>query len=249
MIKHLIILLSVTVYAVAAQAANVAYRSNDELDPADATFPTSSLMHGALTHAGGDSEASPISPEQKIDETIIKAEQKKEETTAQAAFDPFVPNARDAEMTGFDYYGNPQSQFKLIKDSRELIGKLGDDDEALIAVFDDTLTLAQQVNEFWNSLDSQLTVKFYQGLDYVGVSDSFDAGDNLNNRQNTAAFNDEILEIKLMPEATDAPASGVHSFMLKLPRLLTINNILLSILALLTCNGLFRVMRFVLLRL
>lgn len=123
-------------------------------------------------------------------------------------------------------------------------------DEALREIVDDTVAMALHVNEAWNTLDEKVTHKVYQGVSYLGFDNQF-------SEDNTQANNQAVEFKKLAAQYANAEINnrryedepkGLFAYFLNLPRLLTVSNLLFMLGFLFVMNGIYRVMRFFLLR-
>lgn len=123
-------------------------------------------------------------------------------------------------------------------------------DEALREMVDDTVNMALHVNEAWNTLDEKVTHKVYQGVSYLGFDNQF-------SEHNSQADNQAVEFKNLVAQYADAEIEnhrydnepeGFFAYFIYLPRLLTVFNLLFMLGFLFVMNGIYRVMRFFLLR-
>ncbi|WP_341325570.1 hypothetical protein [Methylotuvimicrobium sp. KM2] len=149
-----------------------------------------------------------------------------------------------------------QTMFNPLLVSKEFIISLEiiDDelviDKALREMVDDTVAMALHVNEAWNTLDEKITHKVYQGVSYLGFDNQF-------SEDNYQANNQAVEFKKLAAQYADSEIKnrgyvnepeGFFAYLINLPRLLTVSNLLFMLGFLFVMNGIYRVMRFFLLR-
>ena len=250
-------------YPLAAPAAKVEYHARDELGPIE--VPDASQINWGEAGSPHQSPVvnttlnplqSSLSPTSRTGE--VNRDPKTDETeqnTGQQTTGTVLTTSNAVELTIHNdetaglWDAGPQIHFDLISSSQELLSNIIDNDDILEAIVEDTLNLAQQINNAWNDLDDQLTRELFQGLGYLGVANVFYHGENLYNKRTSTDFKDNPYAPGLISETDNyVEPDGFFGFILKLPKLLTLNNLMLVMAILLTANGLFRIMRFILLR-
>ncbi|MBU2570699.1 MAG: hypothetical protein KJ725_11860 [Gammaproteobacteria bacterium] len=166
---------------------------------------------------------------------------------AETETSPYIfKQASSDHQTGF----NPLLVSKEFIISLEIIDDELVIDEALREMVDDTVTMALHVNEAWNTLDEKITHKVYQGVSYLGFDNQF-------SEDNYQANNQAVEFKKLAAQYADSEIKnrryvnepeGFFAYLINLPRLLTVSNLLFMLGFLFVMNGIYRVMRFFLLR-
>ena len=250
MTKNLIIVTLLFASSWENHAAKVDYQSHDALAFIDSPehhgpnwVNSCSLRQGSFTllksspsHFDQDSQTL------KIEEGLQTTRQPTSEGGGMAfnPIDSSIQNVEIAELWGVSL----KNHFDLISVSQGLLSNLAD--EAILdTIIEDTVNLAQQLNRAWNDLDDELTRKLYQGLGYLGVIDTFSIAEIPNNERKLADFVD-----KAYVSETDnyVQPSGFFGFILRLPKLFTLYNLFILMGIILVGNGLFRIVRYVVLR-
>ena len=149
-----------------------------------------------------------------------------------------------------------QSGFNPLLASKEFILSLEiiDDelviDEALREMVDDTVNMALHVNEAWNTLNEKVTHKVYQGVSYLGFDNQL-SDHNSQAKSQAVEFNNldaQYSGAEINKQRYDDESEGFLAYLVYLPGLLTASNLLFVLGFLFVMNGIYRVMRFFLLR-
>lgn len=252
-------------YSLPAQAAKVEFHAYYEMGSISATETAPGQAHDegdniyqrdSVSEYLNSNVARQPSPIHRLDE---RTSSKNPDTTEQHQ----DPQATELVSTSFDDAGSVIIQKEPIAEishvnllnhsdlmliSQEFLSNFIDDDITLETIVEDTINMAQQINNAWNEIDDQLTRKLYQGLGYLGIADTFN-GENRYNQQNSSVFKDNLYGSGLASETERfIEPGGFFGFLLKLPKLFTLYNLILVTCVLLAGNGLFRIVRYVLLR-
>ncbi len=262
-------------YSIYAPAASIALKAQGGADNLDAIEPESrlddgselkerSLVADALRQIQKKSDASSselggrqrLAPLKKQGDFGANSFNRKAAETenplysnpfAETEVSPYIFNqSAPGHQPGF----NPLLLSKEFIMSLEIIDDELVIDEALREMVDDTVAMALHVNDAWNTLDEKVTHKVYQGVSYLGFDNQFS--------EDSYQANNQAVEFKkLAAQYADSEINnrryvnepeGLFAYLINLPRLLTVSNLLFMLGFLFVMNGIYRVMRFFLLR-
>ncbi|HBA66430.1 MAG TPA: hypothetical protein DCZ48_09725 [Methylococcaceae bacterium] len=201
-------------------------------------------------------ERQQLAPQKKQGDFGVKPSTLK---AAEAENPPYFNPFAEAEVSPYIFKqsaSDHQSGFNPLLVSKEFIMSLEiiDDelviDKALREMVDDTVAMALHVNEAWNTLDEKVTHKVYQGVSYLGFDNQF-SEDNSQANNHAVEFKKlaaQYADTEINNRRYDIEPEGLFAYFINLPRLLTVSNLLFMLGFLFVMNGIYRVMRFFLLR-
>lgn len=194
-------------------------------------------------------------------------EKQKAQSDRPLPFDAFAEIEETSFITSQSVSG--QSGFDPVAVSKEFIGSiviLEDDsliDEAMLEMVDDTVNMTLNIKDSLNVLDEQVTYKFYEGASKLG----FDTENSYyipgsgykpgSGYRADVGYRDMESTNELFALASNSDSlnfqsgkpESIFTYVLYFPKFLTISNVLLMLGGLFVLNGVYRIMRFFLLRL
>ncbi|MGR9052895.1 MAG: hypothetical protein ACU84J_09630 [Gammaproteobacteria bacterium] len=135
--------------------------------------------------------------------------------------------------------------------SERLLAEIIDDENTAEIVVDNTLDLAMEFNLIWHSVDNELAYRIYQGLESLGFAESeYYSSNGLYGQRVFSSISDDVYfpEPSLKPTQSKKP-KGLAGFIFYLPTLLSFKNFLFLIVGLFIANVLFRILRYIVIRL
>lgn len=141
----------------------------------------------------------------------------------------------------------PTSQQK-VANYKDIMEKLTAGNVALVKITEDSIGWMQRLNSAWNTLDQRVAREVLRGLGYLGLPETF-AEDSNESRRLALASLQENLNGDGHAESGYYESAGFFGFILKIPSLLTFHNFVVLSGILILSNGLYRALRFILLRL
>ncbi|MGR9044943.1 MAG: hypothetical protein ACU83N_06595 [Gammaproteobacteria bacterium] len=264
MIKNLTFLVLMSVFPWVSHAEKMEYHPRGEINSLDISEighqnwkETNSLQLGIIESAI-DLPELPIkqNPDKQFSETaLIQQSDSSEPNPPQSPFgnnfEGFSTgefNTENAQNASFHPLA-PQLHTNMLSKTEELLNNYVGENYNLGTIIEETVTLAQQINTAWNDLDDQVTYKLYQGLGYLGVTDVFNNGENPYVRVHPTIINENPFDSNLAPDTKNyVEPEGVFWLIFKLPKLFTFHNFIIMMILMLAGNGLFRVIRYILLR-
>ncbi|GAB4260554.1 MAG: hypothetical protein Kow0065_10850 [Methylomicrobium sp.] len=156
----------------------------------------------------------------------------------------------------FDHLSSSGNGFNLVTFSDDWIAQLpfGERnlliDEVIDEMVDETVNMALRFNEAWNDLDRQITHQLYQGVRYLGYRDESDDAVYAELKKREGFFDDDSQQTDIAHKKKEAvELEGFWAFILYFPKYLTVTNFMWLFMVLLALKGLYRGMRYILLRL
>lgn len=267
MIKNLTLLVLMSVFPWVSHAEKMEYHPRGEINSLDISKighqnwkETNSLQLGIIESAI-DLPELPIkqNPDQQFSETALAQPLDPSEPNPPQ---PPIGNNFEGFSTGEFNTENAQNasflpltprlhinNINMLSKTEELLNNYVGENYNLGTVIEETVTLAQQIDTAWNALDDQVTYKLYQGLGYLGVTDVFNKGENRYVRAHPTIINENPFGSNLTPDTVNhVEPEGVFWLIFKLPKLFTFHNLIIMMILMLAGNGLFRVIRYILLR-
>jgi len=273
-VNKLFILFLLSAYCLSVNAATVVFESQEDSVEADIDIIDTDVQHEI---GSGFEErafvAETLKNIQQSSESVSKInhQQKGMAKEKQMDYEPKVHESKIVEpetSLQFNPFAEPEDASFILSRlaseepesdpviaSREFIGSIvliGDMyliEDAMTEMVDESVNMALNVKGAWNTLDEQVTNKFYQGASKVGFDVEY------SDRNSHSEYRD-VEAVNLFALASESEGKGLENkepeglfvYVLYFPKFLTVSNLLIVLGILFLLNGIYRLMRFFLLR-